>query len=324
MSNSNEDQNTTSKNTNKENNYKLIPDVINQSNLVNINQQQSYTIHLQNQLNLSLKNNTSSQNNTKGNIIPIMQEMQTKISNNDYKSIKELLKNSSTIKQSSKNQLLNLSFSKYNLTNNSNQKKIIMELINHGADANYKLQLLDTNEKSKSNNSQLLSNTSIKINPLIYCCLKGDYELFELIKNKVNLSTSNEESTNNHNNPIYNKNYMFYFFENNSNMENKYKIASDIFSIIKNKNTNNNEYNIDVNEYDKQSGMTLLMLSVIKQYINFINLFLENGADINRKNIKDGNTALHYAARVKNKDIIEILLNNNNILNKPNKMEYDI
>ena len=54
--------------------------------------------------------------------------------------------------------------------------------------------------------------------------------------------------------------------------------------------------------------MTLLMLSVIKQYINFIILFLENGADINKKNIKDGNTALHYTAKVKNKNVIEIFL----------------
>ena len=330
MSNSNEDQNTNSKNTNKKESHYLIQDLMKDSNLVNINQQQSYTSHLQNQKNLNLKSNTSNQNNTKSNSgnINIMQEMQTKISNNDYKSIKELLKNSSTIKQGDKNKLLNLSFSKYNLTNNSNQRKIIMELINHGADANYKLQPLDTDGKSKSNNSQLLSNTSIKINPLIYCCLKGDYELFELIKNNVNLSTSNEESTNNHNNPIYNKNYMFYFFENNSSMENKYKIASDIFLIIKNKNTNNNDYNINVNEYDKQSGVTLLMLSVIKQHINFINLFLENGADINIKNLKDGNTALHYAAKVKNKEIIEILLNNNNcdllIKNNNNKTIIDV
>ena len=38
------------------------------------------------------------------------------------------------------------------------------------------------------------------------------------------------------------------------------------------------------------------MISVVKQYINFINLFLENEANINSRNLKDGNTAVHYAA----------------------------
>ena len=46
--------------------------------------------------------------------------------------------------------------------------------------------------------------------------------------------------------------------------------------------------------------MTLLMLSVVRQYYNFIKLFLENGADINLKNLIDGDTALHYAAKIKN------------------------
>ena len=69
---------------------------------------------------------------------------------------------------------------------------------------------------------------------------------------------------------------------------------------------------INLNDYNKKSGMTLLMISVIKQYINFINLFLENGADINTKNLINGNTALHYAALIKNKEIIELLLKNNN------------
>ena len=58
--------------------------------------------------------------------------------------------------------------------------------------------------------------------------------------------------------------------------------------------------------------MTLLMLSVVRQYYNFIKLFLENGADINLKNLIDGDTALHYAAKIKNKKIIELLLEDKN------------
>ena len=164
---------------------------------------------------------------------------------------------------------------------------------------------------------------NIKITPLIYCCIKGDFDLFELLKSKVNLSASNEENNQNNINH-YNKNYFFYFFENNSNIENKYKIASDILSYIK----NNNYINININDYDKESGMTLLMISVLKQYINFINLFLENDANINARNLKDGNTALHYAAKVKNKDIIILLLNNSNcnslIKNNNNETIVDV
>ena len=65
------------------------------------------------------------------------------------------------------------------------------------------------------------------------------------------------------------------------------------------------------------------MLSVKKQNINFIKLFLENGADINLKNKIDGDTALHYAARIKNKNIIELLLENKScdLLIKNNKNE---
>ena len=320
MSNSNEDQNTTSKNSTKEKSYNLVQTLMNNPNLVNINPPQNFGNQSQNQQNININKSTNTTPNQKNNNITVMQEMRTKISNNDYNSIKELLKNSS-ISQTAKNNLLNLSFSKYNLTNNRNQRKIIIELINHGADSNYKLKLVDPNDKNKANNNmQSLMKSNVKINPLIYCCLKGDYELFESIKNKVNLSSINDESNNtntnshNHNNSNYmnmnndNKNYMFYFFENTSNIDNKYKILSDIFEITK----NNKNINININDYDKQSGMTLLMLSVIKQYINFINLFLENGADINKKNLKDGNTALHYAAMGKNKDIIEILLKDNN------------
>ena len=243
MSNSNEDQNTTSKNSTKEKGHNLIKSIMGDANLVNINHPQNFGNQSQNQQNINI-NTTPNQSTLKNNNITVMQEMKTKISYNDYNSIKELLKNSSTISQQAKNQLLNLSFSKYNLTNNRNQRKIIIELINHGADANYKLKLFDPNDKNKANNNmQSIMKSNVKINPLIYCCLKGDYELFESIKNKVNLSSANDESNNtnshNHNNSNYmnannnNKNYMFYFFENTSNMDNKYKISLKLQKIIK-------------------------------------------------------------------------------------------
>ena len=306
MSDLNSVQNDNSKNSPKKEKFYLVQTIINDP---------------------TFKSNSLNNN---GNVssIEIMKEMKSKISNNDYNSIKELLKNSSNLTLYSKNQLLNLSFSEYNKTNNKIQRKIIMELINYGADPNYKMKFDDSNDKNKSNksNNQSYELQNIKINPLTYCCLKGDYELYEMIKNKVNKSTVNEESSNmyNHNTNSYSKNYLFYLFDNDTNMENKYKIASDVLLYKK----NSNDIRININNYNTKNGMTLLMMSIIKQYINFINLFLENGADINAKNLINGNTALHYAALIRSKEIIELLLKTNNcnllIKNNDNETVVDI
>jgi len=306
MSDLNAVQNDNSKNSPKKESFNLVQSIINDPTFISN----------------SLNNN--------GNVssIEIMKEMKSKISNNDYNSIKELLKNSSNLTLYSKNQLLNLSFSEYNKTNNKIQRKIIMELINYGADPNHKLKFDDSNDKNKSNksNNQSYQLQNIRINPLTYCCLKGDYELYEMIKNKVNKSTVNEESSNmyNHNTNSYSKNYLFYLFDNDTNMENKYKIASDVLLYKK----NSNDIRININNYNTKNGMTLLMMSIIKHYINFINLFLENGADINAKNLINGNTALHYAALIRSKEIIELLLKTNNcnllIKNNDNETVVDI
>ena len=289
MSESKEDKNISSNNHQKEITYNLVQSVIHDHKLININPQQNYPV------------------------MRVMKEMRSKISNNDYDSIKELLKNSPTLPHLTKNQLLNLSFTKYNLNNNKNQPKIILELINHGADPNYKL-TFEHNDTNKSSTAISL-NPNIKINPLIYCCIKGDYELYELLKNKMNLNYSLSPSDNSN----INKNYFFYFFENGSNMENKCKIAEDILNLNK---------DININEYDEQTGMTLLMISVKNQNIIFIKLFLEHNADVNKQNLLDGNTALHYAAMVKNKQIVELFLNIKNcdllIKNNNNETSVDI
>ena len=335
MSDLNVDQNDNSKNAQKKESFNLVQSLINDPNFRDINRPQEYLS--QSQTQQSTSNDISSKTNSKPNSlnssgnsssIEIMKEMKSKIFNNDYNSIKELLKNTSNIPLQSKNQFLNLSFSEYNKTNNKNQRKIIMELINYGADPNHKLKFDDSNDKNKSNksNNQSYQLQNIRINPLIYCCLKGDYELYEMIKNKVNKSTFNEESSNiyNHNTNFNSKNYLFYLFDNDMNMESKYKIVCDV--LLYKKNTN--DIRININDYNKKNGMTLLMISIIKQYINFINLFLENGADINAKNLINGNTALHYAAMIKNKEIIELLLNTNNcdllIKNNDNETIVDI
>ena len=318
MSNSIDSQNENSKGSNKEKSINLVKSLINDPNLINNNQEKG---------NLDQTQTNTTKINSKSNfsVVEIMKKIQSKIMSNDCNSIKDLMDNTSNLTQQSKNQLLNLSFQEYNRTSNKNQLKIIFELINHGADPNYKLKFDVSEDKNKSINSSYNFQNE-RINPLVYCCLKGDFELYEMIKHKVNKSTIYEENNNfsNHNSNSYSKNYLFYLFDNDINIENKYKIASDILLYKK----NNNDISININGYYKKTGMTLLMISVIKQYINFINLFLENGADINARNLKDGNTALHYAVLVKSQDIIELLLKSNNcdllIRNNDNETVVDI
>ena len=261
------------------------------------------------------EHNLSQQNNNSKNItVSELQEMITKIKNNDFTSFKKLILKYSAMQYKSKNQLLNTSFSEFMKNNNENQKKIMMLLIEVGADPNCKISVIkNENNKTEKNNFQnnsynidnrKIKNNDTKISPIIYCLQKGDYELYEKIKEKTNFSQNLNDQ---------NKNYLFYLLENNFNFENKYKILNDILTNIKN--------NFNLNDIDKNSGMTLLMLSVKNQNKKFVELLLNNNVDVNIKNIKDGNTALHYAAASKNKEIIELLLKvkNCNFLIKNNE-----
>ena len=209
MSESNEDKITNSKN--KEKKYNLVQTLMGDQNLININQQQNFSGSSKITENINkIDPKSNSNNNTTGGILimNILKEMKAKILNNDFEEIKKLLKNSSSITQTTKNKLLNLSFTKYNLTNNRNQRKIILELINYGADLNNKLNFNEPNDKSKSNHASSIIYTIIKISPLIFSFLKGDYELYELLKTKVNFSVSNEENNNHNSSNFNNKNYM--------------------------------------------------------------------------------------------------------------------
>ena len=94
------------------------------------------------------------------------------------------------------------------------------------------------------------------------------------------------------------------------------------------KSKEDNSIKININDFDRKSGMTLLMLSVINKLPNFIKLLLDNGADINLKNLTYGDTALHYAAQIKVKEIIELLIKDKNcdclIKNSKNETIIDI
>ena len=274
MSEKNSNKEKSAKSENKEQGYNLVQTLMDNLNMKDKNQP------------MDSRGQLNSENKPKDNInFNIMNDMIKKIDKHDYNALKELL-DTQNISKKSKNKLLNLSFTQLYLTNNNNQKQIILELIKHGADPNYKLQF-DISDKKKLNNYSI--SKDIVITPLIYCCIKGDYDFFELIKDKVNLSTTE-------------KNYLFYFFENKQNFDNKYKIANSILQ----KSKEDNSIKININDFDRKSGMTLLMLSVINKLPNFIKLLLDNGADINLKNLTYGDTALHYAAQIKVKEIIEL------------------
>ena len=296
MSEKNSNKEKSAKSENKEQGYNLVQTLMDNLNMKDKNQP------------MDSRGQLNSENKPKDNInFNIMNDMIKKIDKHDYNALKELL-DTQNISKKSKNKLLNLSFTQLYLTNNNNQKQIILELIKHGADPNYKLQF-DISDKKKLNNYSI--SKDIVITPLIYCCIKGDYDFFELIKDKVNLSTTE-------------KNYLFYFFENKQNFDSKYKIANSILQ----KSKEDNSIKININDFDKKSGMTLLMLSVINKLPNFIKLLLDNGADINLKNLTYGDTALHYAAQIKVKEIIELLIKDKNcdclIKNSKNETIIDI
>lgn len=80
------------------------------------------------------------------------------------------------------------------------------------------------------------------------------------------------------------------------------------------------ENGIELNEPDVD-GNTPLILAVTKGLKQVLNILLENGADLNYRNSKDGNTALHYAVMINNPEMLLTLLSRKPILSIRNKNE---
>jgi hypothetical protein len=77
---------------------------------------------------------------------------------------------------------------------------------------------------------------------------------------------------------------------------------------------------------DKKTGNSFLHLAVIGGYAEFLKYFLEKKSDINLRNF-DGNTPLHLALFNKDKNIIDILMNNKPKLDIPNnngQIQFDL
>ena len=260
-------------------------------------------------------NNSSEKEETKTNKIELMKQIFKSIEQNNPTQFKEIITSNvfPSLNQNTINSLLNQSFIMYNQGYIS-QKEIISFLLNYGANPNIKINFnihkdLNQDKKEKDKNP-LLSN----ITPLMYSCLKGDIDLFNiLINNKdINLNLNDNDG----------KNCLFYLFYNYNNDENKdikIKMAKEILE--------NKKCKIDINEVNKYSGKNILMESIIVSNINFVKLILNYNPNINYINPKDGNTAIHYAIFTKNKEIIQILLDKNcdlNIQNNNKKTPVDL
>jgi ankyrin repeat protein len=88
-----------------------------------------------------------------------------------------------------------------------------------------------------------------------------------------------------------------------ANRKNAFKY--NYFQKIEDMLIDNNEC---MDEYSR-GGNTPLHLSVIHRSECVLNLFINNGADINKPNINNGQTALHIAARNNRINLVEILIN---------------
>ena len=89
--------------------------------------------------------------------------------------------------------------------------------------------------------------------------------------------------------------------------------SSAMISFLISNGTELNDADID--------GHTVFTLAVTKGLKNVVIILLENGADINYRNSKDGNTPLHYAAMTNNVEIMCALLSRKPILCIRNKNE---
>ena len=114
MSESNEDKNNNSKKQNDEA-FNLIQTIMGEKNLLNMDQQQNFINPQQNQQNSNINKKKSNSNNTNGSSerIQIMNDMKKLIDNNDYESIKKILKESTMIILQSKKGYLIASFKSF-------------------------------------------------------------------------------------------------------------------------------------------------------------------------------------------------------------------
>ena len=88
---------------------------------------------------------------------------------------------------------------------------------------------------------------------------------------------------------------------------NSYSIDQEKINRLILANSNSRVDLINTKKFRDYNYNTNLHRSVLKNNIKFVEYFLKNGLDVNKKN-KNGDTALHFAFKIKNYDIIQLLL----------------
>jgi len=105
---------------------------------------------------------------------------------------------------------------------------------------------------------------------------------------------------------------------------NKYSGGPDTIKYINSQQEEikkNENYTYLVNYYnleDPKTGNTFLHMAAMGDYPEMIKYFLEKGANVNKQN-HEGDTPLHLALKIKNKRIIQLLMDNKAALDIPNK-----
>lgn len=214
------------------------------------------------------------------------------------------------------NNFLSKTFISYVEKQNKTKLDIIRSLLSQGADINIKINYNFFPENEK-------------ITLLMFSCFSGDFDLFNILINNEKLLLNEESIENN------GKNCLFFIFEHyekdKTKIKNiKRKMVSNI--LLKNKNNQKEKNNfIYLNKLHKDSGKSLLMLSIINNDLEMTKIFLDYDSDVNLQDSSNGNTALHYAILQEDTKIVEYLLNdlskitcNLQIKNKNNETPFDL
>ena len=213
------------------------------------------------------------------------------IENNDVEELNSILENETISKVTLGAGLMK---ALQNYRNNSDTIDIIDSLLNHNADPNYIVHY-------KNASSQITPGEKVTI--LMYACLKGDLQLVHtILKHNPNVNMKDAN----------NRNALFYAIN-----ADKGDNADIVLTLINS--------GINVNEPEKESNLTgnsPLTLATQKNMRNTVKALLDNSADPNWVVAKDQNSALHFAVKNSNIDIIEKLLQKNANLRAINKDNY--
>lgn len=214
------------------------------------------------------------------------------IENYDVEELNNILENDTVSKVTINSGLIK---ALQNYRSNTDSIDIIDSLLNHGADPNYI-------GHYKSGNQQISNQDKVTI--LMYACLRGDLQLVHTIL-KHNPNVNLRDSSN--------RNALFYAIN-----ADKGDNADIVFALI-NAGINVNEAEKEANSY--VSGNSPLTLATQKNMRNTVRTLLDHGANPDWMVAKDGNTALHYAVKNCNMEIINKLISKNanlRIINKEN------